>query len=575
MHAGAAVRTWLLHCCHASAPHHTPSSPSHTSQQTENQHNPCPPLCPHPTPTPVPQVDQGLGIGTKAPFFNRFIASATRFLQLTRPKGKRAPVTLVAHARLGSALGDLPAYDAFLLGGPYSGGRPPRPAWPCLLLLLLLGLLLLGLLLRRRVPVTVGERAREWGCAQPAPLAPLALFPPCPLPSVQLFQQPPVLQRVPVTPQPTPTPCPAAVRGFNYGELAACRRFVEGAVELRAPVLGQQLYAFAEGGSDLGSSKEVGALPPPCMWWCCCCCLRVGCPAPPACGGCCCCCLVGLRVPRVCKVVLYTALYCPALLSLRAPPATSTPLPPPLPAGPGQPHGVLPARGQRQQPGGGGQGGLGPRRGHPRQQLRPLERFLHLRRALLRQPRGAPSPHPQPALPGVSFLRTLGLPARGGAACGCGGRRLVSPTTGLRGALCRPALAWQRRSERPEACAEAGCSGLQARAPSAAPPRCLLTVLTHTTTAGSGRSHRSCLPCFWQSAPRGQGFHALHPLVRCPLRPRCRPPLLLKLSSHCTFFLRPSLPLLPISVVCDKQDMVAWGEGRAHSQGALAAHGTC
>ncbi len=29
---------------------------------------------------------------------------------------------------------------------------------------------------------------------------------------------------------------PYSVRGFNIGELAACRRFVEGAVELRVPV---------------------------------------------------------------------------------------------------------------------------------------------------------------------------------------------------------------------------------------------------------------------------------------------------------------------------------------------------
>lgn len=116
-------------------------------------------------------VDQGLGIGTRGAFFNRFTVSCTRFLQLTRAAGKRPPVTVVAHTRAGNALGDLPAYDAFSLGGPFS------------------------------------------------------------------------------------------VRGYNYGELAACRRFVEGAVELRAPLLGQQVYAFAEGGSDLGSSKEVRGNP--------------------------------------------------------------------------------------------------------------------------------------------------------------------------------------------------------------------------------------------------------------------------------------------------------------------------
>lgn len=46
------------------------------------------------------------------------------------------------------------------------------------------------------------------------------------------------------------------MRGYNIGELAAARRYVEAAAELRVPVLGQQLFAFAEYGSDLGSSGE-------------------------------------------------------------------------------------------------------------------------------------------------------------------------------------------------------------------------------------------------------------------------------------------------------------------------------
>lgn len=45
---------------------------------------------------------------------------------------------------------------------------------------------------------------------------------------------------------------PFSVRGFNVGELAACRRFLEGAVELRVPVLGRHVFAFAEHGTDLG-----------------------------------------------------------------------------------------------------------------------------------------------------------------------------------------------------------------------------------------------------------------------------------------------------------------------------------
>ncbi len=44
---------------------------------------------------------------------------------------------------------------------------------------------------------------------------------------------------------------PYSVRGFNVGELAACRRFLEAAVELRVPVLGRQLFAFYEHGTDL------------------------------------------------------------------------------------------------------------------------------------------------------------------------------------------------------------------------------------------------------------------------------------------------------------------------------------
>lgn len=118
-------------------------------------------------------VDQGLGIGTGFPFFNRATAACTRFLGLTRPwpRARLGPASLVLHGRAGAALGDLPAYDAFLLGGPYS------------------------------------------------------------------------------------------VRGYNVGELAACRRFAEAAAELRLPVLGRTLYAFAEAGSDLGSSKEVRGNP--------------------------------------------------------------------------------------------------------------------------------------------------------------------------------------------------------------------------------------------------------------------------------------------------------------------------
>jgi hypothetical protein len=54
---------------------------------------------------------------------------------------------------------------------------------------------------------------------------------------------------------PLPVSLPA-VHGYNVGELAACRRFAEAAAELRVPLLGQQVFAFAEYGSDLGSSGQ-------------------------------------------------------------------------------------------------------------------------------------------------------------------------------------------------------------------------------------------------------------------------------------------------------------------------------
>jgi len=97
------------------------------------------------------QVDQGLNLRPSLPgggggdgkagggarrlgpltggVYNRAVASLTRFVQLpgfprlteedvwVRRKG---PNTLVLHARAGACVGDLAAYDAFALGGPYS-----------------------------------------------------------------------------------------------------------------------------------------------------------------------------------------------------------------------------------------------------------------------------------------------------------------------------------------------------------------------------------------------------------------------------------------------------------------------
>lgn len=69
------------------------------------------------------QVDQGLGIGSKFPFFNRHQLTLTQFFQLKQVEegaGKPPPPVLVLHGHYGGCVGDLPSYDAFTLGGPYS-----------------------------------------------------------------------------------------------------------------------------------------------------------------------------------------------------------------------------------------------------------------------------------------------------------------------------------------------------------------------------------------------------------------------------------------------------------------------
>ncbi|PRQ19896.1 putative chloroplast envelope protein translocase, IAP75 [Rosa chinensis] len=120
------------------------------------------------------QVDQGLGVGSKFPFFNRHQLTLTRFFQLKEVEegaGKPPPPVLVLHGHYGGCVGDLPSYDAFTLGGPYS------------------------------------------------------------------------------------------VRGYNMGEIGAARQILELAAELRIPVKGTHVYAFAEHGNDLGSSKDVKGNP--------------------------------------------------------------------------------------------------------------------------------------------------------------------------------------------------------------------------------------------------------------------------------------------------------------------------
>ncbi|KAK4376045.1 hypothetical protein RND71_006722 [Anisodus tanguticus] len=69
------------------------------------------------------QLDQGLGVGSKFPFFNRHQLTMTRFVQLKQVEegaGKAPPPVLILHGHYGGCVGDLPSYDAFTLGGPYS-----------------------------------------------------------------------------------------------------------------------------------------------------------------------------------------------------------------------------------------------------------------------------------------------------------------------------------------------------------------------------------------------------------------------------------------------------------------------
>uniref|UniRef100_M8C4H1 Protein TOC75, chloroplastic n=1 Tax=Aegilops tauschii TaxID=37682 RepID=M8C4H1_AEGTA len=69
------------------------------------------------------QLDQGLGIGSKSPLFNRHQLTLTKFINLNNQEkgvGKPLPAVLVLHGHYAGCVGDLPSYDAFTLGGPYS-----------------------------------------------------------------------------------------------------------------------------------------------------------------------------------------------------------------------------------------------------------------------------------------------------------------------------------------------------------------------------------------------------------------------------------------------------------------------
>ena len=68
-------------------------------------------------------MDQGLGIGSKSPLFNRHQLTLTKFINLNNQEkgvGKPLPAVLVLHGHYAGCVGDLPSYDAFTLGGPYS-----------------------------------------------------------------------------------------------------------------------------------------------------------------------------------------------------------------------------------------------------------------------------------------------------------------------------------------------------------------------------------------------------------------------------------------------------------------------
>lgn len=76
------------------------------------------------------QVEQGLGVGTNRPVFNRHRLSWTRFqpLEAVAHDSRKTPKVVVLHAGCGGCIGDVLPYDLFTLGGPYSVSPPvPQP----------------------------------------------------------------------------------------------------------------------------------------------------------------------------------------------------------------------------------------------------------------------------------------------------------------------------------------------------------------------------------------------------------------------------------------------------------------
>lgn len=73
-------------------------------------------------PRDIAHVDQTLGFGPTSPLNNRHSLSCTRFLKLADPpkRSEMPPPVLVMHGKVSNAIGDLPTYDAYTLGGPNS-----------------------------------------------------------------------------------------------------------------------------------------------------------------------------------------------------------------------------------------------------------------------------------------------------------------------------------------------------------------------------------------------------------------------------------------------------------------------
>ena len=182
------------------------------------------------------QVEQGLGLGSRAPIFNRHVASLTRFIKLRDPPpgSSSPPPVLVAHARCAHPHHACLALDAsarcllqWVAHAPQAVCCSSPLPEPC-------GVVTSLGVVRHRYGNTIGDMA-----------------------SYDAFT----------------LGGPYSVRGFNVGELAACRRFLEGAAELRVSVLGRQIFAFIEHGTDLG--KHIAILCTDCSRnscgnaWCC------------------------------------------------------------------------------------------------------------------------------------------------------------------------------------------------------------------------------------------------------------------------------------------------------------------